>query len=162
MPALLLALLLALLPAEAQPRTAGDCPGGQTLDAETLQASGAVYLADLARLFDGLRLTTTDGFAWHPFGGGLPTGSGLAVVVDGEAWPPDAFGAAPLRALPVPLLDLASATWCPGPRLAGGRWAAGGALHLQTRTARPGTLTAGVLQVGNETGDGAVDESFHG
>lgn len=156
--ALLLATLLAVAPADttlAARTLSTECPGGQTLTAADLRAAGLVYPSDIVRVLDGLRTTTVDGFAWHPFsGGGVPFGARpFLVLIDGEPWTMNGLGESILKALPVPLVDIAEVSWCPDPGLIAGQWADQGVLHLRTFDDAPGTTTRGAWQIGNETGD---------
>ncbi len=150
MTALVLAALLAVAPADT---ARAECPGGQVLDRAAIESAGVVYVGDLLRLFDAVRMTTVDGFAWRALAGAPSGGDGLAVLIDGVPAPTPWFGDLGPADLPVPITEVAEVAWCPEPGLAGGRWAGGGTLDVRTWAAASGTTTRLAWQIGNETGD---------
>ncbi|NNF56800.1 MAG: Plug domain-containing protein [Rhodothermaceae bacterium] len=132
-----------------------DCPGGQHLTQADIEASGSAHLADVLREFEGFRTATVSGYAWATaHAGGIPfSRNGYDLLLDGEPVSTDVFGEQDLDLLPVPLMDIASVTLCPGPGLAAGGFHSYGTLRIETRRAVEGVQASGAYQVGNETGD---------
>ena len=147
------ALLVALLPFSDSSRTSTPfCVGGQTVEQDEVEASGAVRLAGLLRLLDAPRRQTTHGFLWPTlFGEAAPgTPAQTALVIDGEPLAPDLRGLGDLERFPADVPDVQRLTYCPGPLLIDGRMWEGGALYIQTRQ-REGIR--GAVFIGNEVGD---------
>ncbi|MDX1439995.1 MAG: hypothetical protein R3284_08845, partial [Rubricoccaceae bacterium] len=133
----------------------GECPNGQIIGREEIEASGAMSFADVVQLFDTFRFVSTDGFTWEPFhGSGEPFGhGGLSVFIDGQEHSLSLFGRQDLNRLPVPLSLVASVEFCPSMRRAGGTFTRGGSLHIKTLVPLSGIHATGAWHIGNETGD---------
>lgn len=147
--------VLALLLLFALPDTHSECPSCQTISRAQIEASGAVYFADVVKLFDAFRFSSTSGFAWETFhGSGGPFGSSeVSVFIDGQYHEMNLFGEQDLNTLPVPLTRIESVTFQPMPQLIEGRFTGGGSLHVKTMQPPQGTHAAGAWHIGNETGD---------
>ena len=132
-----------------------DCPGGHIITQAEIEASGAVYYADVLQNFEQLRMATVDGYAWLPAqAGGIPSGgTGFTLLVDGVPVPAGFFGEVDIDQLPVPIMEIETITLCPAPGVTAGRFRDHGTIHIVTVGASSGLSTLGTFQVGNETGD---------
>src|SRR5690606_814886 len=140
-------------PADAQ--VVPECPGALTLTHDEIEASGAVYLSDLLRLFPTFRRSGLDGFAWRfEDGVGVP-GEAAAPLVLSDGAPADRgfLGMVDLEELPLPLVSVARVTYCPAPEAVAGAWAGRGTLRFETHPPAPGLDARGAWWIGNETGD---------
>ncbi|MCH7639240.1 MAG: hypothetical protein IH855_07235, partial [Bacteroidetes bacterium] len=132
-----------------------DCPGGRTITQAEIEASGAVYYADVLQNFEQLRMATVNGYAWLPTqAGGIPSGgTGFTLLVDDVLVPSGFFGEVDIDQLAVPITEIETITLCPAPGVTAGRFRDHGTIHIATVGESSGLSTLGTFQVGNETGD---------